>query len=186
MTTPERKLQESIVQAINKAPLGAWAIPNIVVKKARKTFTEITGLGTGSPDIYVAIAPNGHLWLEVKCKETGGKCSTAQNDWHAKAKSFGVTVVTVWSVQEAIDAVCKARAEAAKLAALTLGGSLALAGGKALGRALLRSLDPVPSVAPMNPHPSSGTPKGRKGSPVRGSPEKGSPGEQTGAQANKR
>lgn len=107
--TPERRLQGQIVRAINDAPLGAWAVPNIVVQKRRKSYTDVTGLGTGSPDVYVAIAPNRHLWLEVKCDETKGVLSEAQREWHEKARSFGVRVFIVRSVAEAVRVVVSER-----------------------------------------------------------------------------
>lgn len=150
--TPERKLQGEIVAAINKAPLGAWAVPNIVVKKARKAHVEITGLGTGSPDVYVAIAPVGHLWLEVKCRETSGALSEEQKIWHEKARAFGVTVVVVRSVREALEAVMKARRDALELSALAAGGSIAAAAGKALVRCL-QTTKPLAPLAPLAPLP---------------------------------
>jgi hypothetical protein len=127
--SPERKLQQRIVATINKAPLDAWAIPNVVVRKSRRAFCEITGLGAGSPDVYVAIRPGGqHLWLEVKCDETAGTLSEAQVAWHERARSFGVEVVTVRSVEAAVAAVVKARADARSRATLLVqGGAVSLA-----------------------------------------------------------
>lgn len=152
--TSERKLQGQIVRAINKAPLDAWAVPNIVVRKSRKAFTEITGLGTGSPDVYVAIRYGAHLWLEVKCDETGGTLSEAQREWHEKALAFGIEVVEVRSVADALAAVVKARAESQKRMRLLLQGgvaSVAVAAGKALlGRALAAAVSEQPSTTPTH------------------------------------
>jgi len=167
--TGERKLQGQIVRAINKAPLDAWAVPNIVVRKSRKAFTEITGLGTGSPDIYVAIRYGAHLWLEVKCDETApatpdpqsrpavrrrGRLSDAQREWHEKALAFGIEVVEVRSVAEALAAVVKARAESQKRMKLLLQGvvaGVAVAAGKALlGRALAAAVSEQPSATPTH------------------------------------
>jgi len=160
--TGERKLQGQIVRAINKAPLDAWAVPNIVVRKSRKAFTEITGLGTGSPDIYVAIRYGAHLWLEVKCDETGGKLSDAQREWHEKALAFGIEVVEVRSVAEALAAVVKARAESQKRMIAPSSARIprsyqgvvagvAVAAGKALlGRALAAAVSEQPSAAPTH------------------------------------
>lgn len=155
MNNGERRLQQRIVTTINKAPLDAWAVPNVVVRKSRKAFTEITGLGTGSPDVYVAIRYGAHLWLEVKCDETDGKLSDAQREWHEKARSFGIEVVEVRSVEQAVAAVVKARAAAHKQAALLLKGGVAevaVAAGKALlGRAIAAAVSgEPPSAAPTH------------------------------------
>jgi hypothetical protein len=116
--TPERALHNDIVKAINSAPLGAWAVSNIVLMKRRANCAEVTGLGTGSPDIWVCIAPYGmQIWLEVKLPEPGsslgpraGQLSPEQKAWHAQAAKHGVLVFVVRSVQEALQRVMETKA----------------------------------------------------------------------------
>lgn len=104
----ERQLQTAILKAINGAPLGALAIENIVVKKTRATHTEVTGLGTGSPDLLVLLAPAGKvIFLEVKTED--GTLSDAQIEWHARVRRHGAIVHVVRSVEEAVAVVSKER-----------------------------------------------------------------------------
>ena len=104
----ERHLQSAFLKAINEAPLGAWAIENIVVKKTRGAHVEVTGLGTGSPDLLVLLAPAGKvIFLEVKTED--GVLSDAQIEWHGSARRHGASVHVVRSVEEAVAVVTKER-----------------------------------------------------------------------------
>lgn len=165
--SPERALQASIVDAINLAPLGAWAVPNVVTVKQRGRLVETTGLGKGSPDVWVCIAPYGaQVWLEVKLPEVRGagvrgnkSCITQrqtstrkeQDDWHARAKRFGVEVYVVHSVAEALEVVRKARDASAQIRAklLTIGEGLVAGVVKSILSPQPRA--PAPSTSPFVP-----------------------------------
>lgn len=94
----ESELQEAIVRALEAC--GCWPMVNRVVKHRRAP----TGLGTGSPDLLVAIPTHGLLFVECK-RDAASKPSPEQIRWHARARTFGVRSVVVRSATEVLACV---------------------------------------------------------------------------------
>jgi hypothetical protein len=90
----ESALQKAIVSALESR--SHWVIRTGVTKKR-------SGRGTqsgepGIPDLFLASV---NAWLEIKLP--GRTLSPDQQRWHAHAKSVGIRVWTVDSVEEALD-----------------------------------------------------------------------------------
>lgn len=94
----ESELQEAIVRALEAC--GCWPMVNRVVKHRRAP----TGLGTGSPDLLVAIPTHGLVWLECK-RDAASKPSPEQVAFHARLRMFGQRVYVVRSVAESLAVV---------------------------------------------------------------------------------
>jgi hypothetical protein len=73
-----------------------------------RTRTARFGLGVGSPDLVLFLAPEGHaLGLEVKTKD--GRTSPEQERCHQAWARFGVPVFVVRSIEEAREALAYAQ-----------------------------------------------------------------------------
>lgn len=94
----ESELQEAIVKALEA--VHCWPMVNRVVKHRRAP----TGLGTGSPDLLVAIPTHGLLFIECK-RDAASKPSSEQILFHARLRVFGQRVAVVRSVEEALAVV---------------------------------------------------------------------------------
>lgn len=63
----------------------------------------------GQPDIEVMLPRKRVLWIELKRPDGKGKVRDTQTDWHAMAAELQHEVVIIESVQDAINAVVRAR-----------------------------------------------------------------------------
>jgi hypothetical protein len=99
----ESALQAAILDALNRA--GCIATANVVCLHRGRP----TGLGTGSPDVYVIVPPNSTVWLEVKTPDKASKLSQEQIDLHARWRRGGVRIEVVRSVTEALAVVAEIR-----------------------------------------------------------------------------
>jgi len=99
----ESDLQSAILDALNRT--GCIARANVVVLHRGRP----TGLGTGSPDIYVIIPPGSSVWLEVKTPDRSSKLSPEQVELHAAWRRGGIRIDVVRSVTEALAIVASIR-----------------------------------------------------------------------------
>lgn len=65
------------------------------IKTARNMKAE--GVDAGVPDLY---CPEWRLWIEMK-RQTQGRVSKDQQDWHGYLESIGDTVIVGWGAQDA-------------------------------------------------------------------------------------
>lgn len=70
-----------------------------------------TGLGTGSPDLLIAIpgCPRGTEILFAELKTEEGRRSADQVKWHEDARRFGLRVETIRSVTELVATITAIR-----------------------------------------------------------------------------
>jgi hypothetical protein len=127
----ESDLQEAIVRALES--VHCWPMVNRVVMHRGRP----TGLGTGSPDLLVAIPTHGHVWFECK-RDAASRPSPEQVAFHARLRLFGQRVYVVRSVTEALACVAAIRA----------------------GRAM--PVAPVAPAAPPSPATAGDRPKRRR------------------------
>lgn len=100
---PEAQLKQTVLTTLKR--LGIWAMGNAI--NARGKYR--AGLEDGSPDVICILPPLGCLLgLELKVDT---KQRPAQKEWQTKHEALGGEYAIVCTVQEAVDAVTKARAE---------------------------------------------------------------------------
>lgn len=100
----ESDLQLAIIDALRR--VGCLVVPNVVVKHRGR----VTGLGTGSPDLWVVALPDERaFWIEIKTPEKTSKLSAEQVALHAEWRRYRQRVCVVRSVTDALAVVAAIR-----------------------------------------------------------------------------
>jgi hypothetical protein len=107
----EKHIERALIEAIGllglmceKIRQGGFERRDARARRGRRYLR--MGASAGFPDLLVM-----DLWMLIEVKRPGGRLSSAQKAWHARAAAHGVHVVTVFSVEEGVAAVL-ARARA--------------------------------------------------------------------------
>ena len=80
--------------------------------RTEREYTVRLGLGPGTPDLLLILAPYGRL-LGLECKTGTGRPTPEQKQCHSVWASFGAHVVVVHTVAEAREALRCAQARGA-------------------------------------------------------------------------
>lgn len=97
---PESDLQSRIVSALKSISCDV----TVTSQPQRSMVTP------GTPDLYVRHAAwKVRVWMETKTDD--GVVSKVQREWHAKEREAGGRVEVVRSIEDAMDAVVRARGE---------------------------------------------------------------------------
>lgn len=105
--TPEGKLKTAIVDALNALP---WCVAGTMARGVVKIGPRVISYGymDGASDVLAFVAPAGRgVWLEVKVGRNRPRPN--QDAFMERMRRYGVVAVPVWSVEEALAAVARAR-----------------------------------------------------------------------------
>ena len=109
--TPEREVLHAIRLGLGTERDLCLLRNNVGTALGGATGGVVYGLGTGSPDLVGTLAPTGR-WFCLEVKRAGQKARPEQAAWLARHRKFGAFCAVVHSLDEARDALVRARAGA--------------------------------------------------------------------------
>lgn len=104
----EQEIQSAIRAALGREPdVLLWRNHVGAVQDLRGRYHTF-GLAPGSADLVGILRPSGRL-LALECKSAAGRLRPEQRAWLAVVRDFGGFAAVVRSVQDALDALARAR-----------------------------------------------------------------------------
>jgi hypothetical protein len=100
----ENDLKSAVLTALRRIPRV-----HAMRRNAGRTRRGIVLGEPGTPDIEVMLPRKRVLWIELKRPDGKGKIRDTQTDWHQRAAQLEHEVIVCESVQDAINAVVRAR-----------------------------------------------------------------------------